>query len=286
MFTKGPSVATRVVLLAILSLGLMVVDHRYSYLETTRAWLSLLVTPVQWMANVPASLWQGVSDAIKTRGDLEQENSSLRTENMVLERRLQKLAALTAENVRLRELLNSSALLDDRVLVAELIGVDPDPYRHQVVVNKGSRDGVFVGQPVLDAEGLFGQVIEVSPLMSRVLLISDNSHSLPVKVNRNGVRAIASGTGQLDELILRHVPNTAEIVEGDLLISSGLGQRFPSGYPVGTVVSVVHDPGRPFAFVKVRPSARLNRSSHLLLVFTERPHPVVSGTPPKEPVDE
>ncbi len=258
-------------LLAILSLGLMVVDHRFDYLQTTRAWLSLVVTPVQWMANIPASLWGSVADTVKSRDTLRDENTSLRAQNLVLERRLQKLASLTAENVRLRELLNSSALLDDRVLVAELVGIDPDPFRHQVVVNKGSTSGVFVGQPVLDAEGLFGQVIEVSPLTSRVLLISDTSHSLPVKVNRNGVRAIASGTGQLDELILRHVPNTAEIVEGDLLISSGLGQRFPSGYPVGTVVSVVHDPGHPFAFVKVRPSARLNRSSHLLLVFTERP---------------
>ncbi|MCL6415213.1 rod shape-determining protein MreC [Aestuariirhabdus sp. Z084] len=269
-----------------MSLGLMLVDHRYDYLHATRAWLSLVTAPVQWMANVPANLWGSLTDSVKTRDTLKEENASLRAQNLVLERRLQKLASLTAENVRLRELLNSSALVDDRVLVAELIGVDPDPFRHQVIVNKGASDGVFVGQPVLDAEGLYGQVIEVNPIASRVLLISDNSHSLPVIVNRNGVRAIASGTGQLDELVLRHVPNTADITEGDLLISSGLGKRFPSGYPVGTVVSVVHDPGHPFAFVKVRPSAQLNRSSHLLLVFTERPQTPQVVAPEQEADNE
>lgn len=246
------------------------VDHRYDYLQTTRAWLTVVTTPVQWMASIPASLLGSFSSSFNTREMLLEENASLWAENLVLDRRLQKLASLTAQNVRLRELLNSSELVDEKVLVAELIGVDPDPYSHQVVINKGTSKGVFVGQPVLDADGLVGQVISVSLLSSRVLLISDNSHSLPVQINRNGVRAIASGTGKLDELSLRHVPNTADIVEGDLLISSGLGQRFPSGYPVGKVVSVVHDPGHPFAFVRVRPSASLNRSSHLLLVFTDK----------------
>jgi rod shape-determining protein MreC len=156
------------------------------------------------------------------------------------------------------------------VLVAELIGVSPNPLSHTVVINRGANEGVFEGQPLLDAFGLMGQVIEVSEHSSRVLLISDATHALPVQVNRNGVRAIAEGTGDLNRLRLRHVSNTTDIREGDLLVSSGLGKRFPVGYPVAEVESVVRDPGQAFATVIARPMARLDRSRHVLLVFDSR----------------
>src|SRR5690606_41683513 len=156
------------------------------------------------------------------------ENEKLKAEALLMVRRLQRLAALTEQNVRLRELLNSAALVDDEVLVSELIGVDPNPFTHRIIIDKGSRDGVFLGQPVLDARGLMGQVVEVMPYSSRVLLITDSNHNVPVQVNRNGLRVIASGTGNPDSLELRHVADTADIKEGDLLVSSGLGQRFPA----------------------------------------------------------
>ncbi|EPN60191.1 rod shape-determining protein MreD, partial [Pseudomonas syringae pv. actinidiae ICMP 19096] len=165
-----------------------------------------------------------------------------------------------------RELLNSSALVNEKVEVAELIGMDPNPFTHRIIINKGERDGVVLGQPVLDARGLMGQVVELMPYTSRVLLLTDTTHSIPVQVNRNGLRAIASGTGNPERLELRHVADTADIKEGDLLVSSGLGQRFPAGYPVATVKEVIHDSGQPFAIVRAVPTAALNRSRYLLLV--------------------
>jgi rod shape-determining protein MreC len=182
---------------------------------------------------------------------------------------MQKLAALTEQNVRLRELLNSSALVNEKVEVAELIGMDPNPFTHRIIINKGERDGVVLGQPVLDARGLMGQVVELMPYTSRVLLLTDTTHSIPVQVNRNGLRAIASGTGNPERLELRHVADTADIKEGDLLVSSGLGQRFPAGYPVATVKEVIHDSGQPFAIVRAVPTAAFNRSRYLLLVFSD-----------------
>ena len=182
---------------------------------------------------------------------------------------MQKLAALTEQNVRLRELLNSSALVNEKVEVAELIGMDPNPFTHRIIINKGERDGVVLGQPVLDARGLMGQVVELMPYTSRVLLLTDTTHSIPVQVNRNGLRAIASGTGNPESLELRHVADTADIKVGDLLVSSGLGQRFPAGYPVATVKEVIHDSGQPFAIVRAVPTAALNRSRYLLLVFSD-----------------
>ena len=154
------------------------------------------------------------------------------------------------------------------MLVAELIGVDPNPFTQRILIDKGERDGVFLGQPILDATGLMGQVVEVLPYSARVLMITDASHSLPVQVNRNGLRAIASGTGRNEWLELRYVGDTADIREGDIVVSSGLGQRFPAGYPVGRVQSVVRHPSQSFAEVRVAPSAQLNRSRYLLLVFS------------------
>jgi len=192
----------------------------------------------------------------------------MKAELLIHKRKLQQMASLAAENVRLRQLLNSAEMVKDRVLVAELIGISPDPLTHRVIVNKGLQHGVYLGQPLLDAAGLMGQVVEVSDYTSQVLLITDATHALPVQVNRNGVRAVAEGIGDLYQLKLRHLANTVDVREGDLLVSSGLGQRFPVGYPVAKVVSVVHDPGQPFARVVARPEAQLNRSRHVLLVFS------------------
>jgi len=222
-----------------------------------------------WITDLPQRLWQGVASQFGSRTELVAENEKLKTENLLLQGRMQKLAALTEQNVRLRELLNSSALVNEKVEVAELIGMDPNPFTHRIIINKGERDGVFLGQPVLDARGLMGQVVELMPYTSRVLLLTDTTHSIPVQVNRNGLRAIASGTGNPERLELRHVADTADIKEGDLLVSSGLGQRFPAGYPVATVKEVIHDSGQPFAIVRAVPTAALNRSRYLLLVFSD-----------------
>nr|WP_217510096.1 rod shape-determining protein MreC [Pseudomonas corrugata] len=263
----------RLLVLAVLSVALMVVDARFTLLKPVRSQMSLVLMESYWITDLPQRLWQGVASQFGSRTELVAENEKLKTENLLLQGRLQKLAALTEQNVRLRELLNSSALVNEKVEVAELIGMDPNPFTHRIVINKGERDGVVLGQPVLDARGLMGQVVELMPYTSRVLLLTDTTHSIPVQVNRNGLRAIASGTGNPERLELRHVADTADIKEGDLLVSSGLGQRFPAGYPVATVKEVIHDSGQPFAIVRAVPTAALNRSRYLLLVFSDNRTP-------------
>ena len=269
LFAKGPSLAARLLVLAVLSVVLMVVDARFESLKPVRSQLGLVMTPFYWLADLPVRVWDGVAQQFNSRSELLSENEKLKAEALLVQRRLQKLAALTEQNVRLRELLNSSALVDEKVLVGELIGVDPNPFTHRILIDKGEKDGVFLGQPVLDARGLMGQVVEVMPYSARVLLLTDTTHSIPVQVNRNGLRAIASGTGNPERLELRHVADTADIKEGDLLVSSGMGQRFPAGYPVAKVIEVIHDSGQPFAIVGAVPTAALNRSRYMLLVFTD-----------------
>ena len=263
----------RLLVLVVLSVALMVVDARFSLLKPVRSQMSLVLMQTYWVTDLPQRLYQGVASQFGSRTELVAENEKLKTENLLLQGRMQKLAALTEQNVRLRELLNSSALVNEKVEVAELIGMDPNPFTHRIIINKGERDGVVLGQPVLDARGLMGQVVELMPYTSRVLLLTDTTHSIPVQVNRNGLRAIASGTGNPERLELRHVADTADIKEGDLLVSSGLGQRFPAGYPVATVKEVIHDSGQPFAIVRAVPTAALNRSRYLLLVFSDNRTP-------------
>lgn len=263
----------RLLVLTVFSVALMVVDARFEVLKPLRSNLAQVLTPFYWLAERPVRLWESVSQQFSQRDELIAENEKLKAEALLMQRRLQKLATLTEQNVRLRELLNSAALVDEKVLVSELIGTDPNPFTHRILIDKGEKDGVFLGQPVLDALGLMGQVVEVMPYSARVLLLTDSTHSIPVQVNRNGLRAIAIGTGNPERLELRHVADTADIKEGDLLVSSGLGQRFPAGYPVATVKEVIHDTGQPFAVVRAVPTARLNRSRYLLLVFSDQRTP-------------
>ncbi|ARU89749.1 rod shape-determining protein MreC [Pseudomonas sp. M30-35] len=278
LFAKGPSLGVRLLVLAVLSAALMVVDARFDVLKPMRSQLGVIVEPVYWLGSLPVTLWENTTQELSSRTELVAENEKLKTERLLMQRRLQKLAALTEQNVRLRELLNSAALVDDDVLATELIGIDPNPFTHRILIDKGSKDGVVIGQPVLDARGLMGQVVEVMPYSARVLLLTDTNHSIPVQVNRNGLRAIASGTGNPERLELRHVADTADIKEGDLLVSSGLGQRFPAGYPVATVSQVIHDSGQPFAIVRAIPTANLNRSRYMLLVFTDPRSPEQRAT--------
>ena len=202
----------------LLVLSLLILDLRYKRLETTRSALDMLGTPIYWLADLAPRVRDWSETHIQSRARALEENERLTRENLVLQGRSQQMAALQAENVRLRGLLNSTAMLRDDVLVAELIGVSPDPVRHQLVLNKGRNDGVFVGQPLIDADGLMGQIVEVGATTSRALLITDATHSIPVQVNRNGVRAIAEGAGSLRELEVRHVCANTDIEVGDLIL--------------------------------------------------------------------
>ncbi len=258
----------RALLAILVVVGLITADLRYNNLQTGRAALETIASPIFWAANLPTRFFDWTQTHLQSRTQLLEDNERLQRENLILQGRSQQMASLQAENVRLRALLNSSALLRDDVLVAELIGVSPDPERLQLILNKGENDGVFVGQPLIDADGLMGQVVEVSSNTARALLITDVTHSVPVQVNRNGVRAIAEGTGALGSLEIRNVSSNTDIQPGDLLVTSGLGGRFPEGYPVAVVKEVERDTGEAFARVVAVPSAALDRTRHVLLVFT------------------
>lgn len=264
-------------------MALLVLD-RSGYAPQLRQSLAAAAAPFYWLADLPrrASDWSG--EQLSSLDQLRAENARLRAEALERDARLLKLASLEAENARLRELLNSSSLLADNVRVAELIGVSPEPSQQVVILNRGSNDGVFVGQPVLDAYGLLGQVMEVTPVSARVLLVTDGSHAVPVQVNRNGLRAVAEGKGLPHELEVRYVSASADIRKGDLLVSSGLGGRFPAGYPVAVVESVAFDTGETFAEVRARPAAQLSRSRYVLLVFPEKQPEAAAPAPAPAPV--
>jgi len=283
LFTKGPSYFSRALILGVLAVSLLLVGRYTTWLEPVRNKLDLLSLPFYWVTNIPTKVSGWIDTNWSSREALEEENSLLRNQIRVQESRLQQMAALMAENLRLRQLMNSSDLIQDRVLVAELIGVSPDPLVHKVIVNKGGKDGIYIGQPMLDAYGLMGQVVAVNDYTSQVLLITDNTHAIPVQVTRNNVRTVAEGVGDLYQLSLRYVSSTMDIKEGDILVSSGLGGRFPVGYPVAQIESITYDPGEPFATVVARPAAQLDRTRHVLLVFSEQPRVPVEAPPVSEP---
>ena len=268
MFSDSNRSGYRLLVVLAACFALLFLDLRTPWVGWVRYVGGYLTGPVQYLAHLPASMGSWVSEQARTSEDLRADNQRLQRQLLILEQKAQRLAVLEAENVRLRELLNSSARLQARVFVAEIIGIEPDPNRQELIVNKGSGEGVFNGQAVLDANGLIGQVINVGPLTSRVLLITDATHAMSVQVNRNGMRSILAGTGHPDRMRLLYVPDTADIVEGDLLVSTGLGKRYPAGYPVATVTSVKQDPGQAFLSVEVRPTANIDRASHVLLVAT------------------
>ncbi len=253
-------------LLALFSILLMTLDHREHLVEPAREAVSGAVYPVRFLVDAPFSLADQLSERLATRSQLVEENQALRRQNLVYQQRLQRMAALKRENERLRELLGSSERLDTEVVIAELMRVELDPHTDLVEIDRGSEEGVFPGQPVLDANGIMGQVDTVGPLSASVRLLSDPSHAIPVEVNRNGLRTVALGTGAPQRLELANVPANADIRDGDLLIASGLGGTFPRGYPVAKVASVEADAGEPFAQVTAEPVADLHRSRKLMLV--------------------
>ena len=254
-------------MLGVVSFILIAGHMRWGWLQFMEARLSVAATPFYWLADVPQRLGDWGRHSIRDWRSLKDENQHLREQQLILTARVAQMAALKAENDRLRQLLNSASHVEDSVLIAELVAVAPDPLRHIVVINKGEDSGVYVGQSVIDGHGLVGQIVEVSQYFSRVLQISDSTHAVPIQVNRNGVRAIAEGTGLMNELQLSHVASNTDIKVGDLLVTSGMGGRFPPGYPVATVTEVAEDSGQPFLKVKAKPTALLAQSRHLLLVF-------------------
>ena len=246
----------------------MFADSRFGYLERVRFGLGYATTPIYWVADIPTRVSFWIDDVFVSRTDLLEENEALRERLLVAQRELQLLESLTSENSRLLELDEATGNINGDVMPAEIINVSPDPYSKRVLINKGARDGLFIGQPLLDANGLMGQIDEVLPYTSWALLITDPHHVTPVEVNRNGERALARGSRSVsNELELEFVTQTQDMQAQDLLVSSGMGQVFPKNYPVAEIISVYTDPGLDFATVRARPIAQMASTRHVMLVF-------------------
>ncbi|MFQ2210799.1 rod shape-determining protein MreC [Aeromonas caviae] len=270
IFGRGPSLQLRLFLAVIFSVAAIVADSRFGVFSHVRVYLSSLVSPLQYIANAPGTLLDTMSTQVQTRADLIEQTKQQEQQLFTLRSRLLKMDQLEHENQRLRELLGSPVHKESRKMVAELLSVDSDPFSHQVLINKGALDGVYNGQPVINDQGVVGQVLHVGSTTSRVLLITDSSHGIPVRVLRNDLRAIASGSGELDKLELRNLPRNTDVQVGDLLVTSGLGGRFPEGYPVATVTRSDYVEGKPFAQIEAKPLVALDRLRYLLLLWTDK----------------
>jgi rod shape-determining protein MreC len=267
----SPALGFRFLLLAVLSILLLVIDNRENHLDTVRKAIGAAVYPLRVVVDAPVSAWRWVNETTASRNKLQLDNSRLSTERLLTQAKLQRYAALEAENARLRAMLEARARVREQVRVAEIMSVSSDPFRHVLVIDKGTRDKVYDGQAVIDADGVLGQIIKAGVLSSQAMLISDPGHDLPVEVNRNGLRTIARGTGEYDRLDLPFLPNNADIEPGDLLVTSGRGGGFPAGYPVAVVESVTRIPQEPFAAVAARPAAALNQVREVMLIWPSVP---------------
>jgi len=245
----------------------MLLDHRQLYVTKVHMGLSYIIAPIQYLVNAPVKAVDWIEATVTSHHHLMKENAHLKAQHLLLRGRLQRFMAIEKENQQLRALLQSIPPEEDRVLVGQLLAVDTDPYVHKVILNKGDIDSVFMGQAVLDASGVFGQIVQVGRSTSHLLLLTDTRSAIPVQNARNGIRAIAHGLGNAGLLKLANLPNTTGMQVGDVMVTSGFGQRFPAGYPVGTVIAVRHEPGDTFASVILAPLARLQSSRLVLLIW-------------------
>jgi len=249
-----------------LAVALVVLDHRGGWLAQLRARSELAVQPLWWLAGLPGRLGDELSTSATTRTRLAQENKVLRNALLISGARLARLQTAAAENARLRGLLGAAQRGGLDVQLAPILDIDLDPVRQRLVLDAGSRDGVRLGQSVIDAGGLLGQIIEVKPGTATVLLLTDPDHAVPVVVARSGVRLVAYGEGRGDRLQLANIPLSSDIKLGDAVVTSGLGGRFPAGFPVGTVTALRPDDSRAFLVGDLDPAAQLDRGRDVLLL--------------------
>ncbi|MDG1732033.1 MAG: rod shape-determining protein MreC [Thalassotalea sp.] len=282
IFLDGYSSHRRMMLALVLSSVFIYCDHKLASFEVARGYLQSLVSPLQYIANSPKQLMDYASENIVSRKQLMAENQRFQQQELLLKEKLLQLDILTEENQRLRQLLASPVRSDYKKMVAEILAVDSDPYSHQVVINRGNNDGLFEGQPVIDENGVVGQILHVGVNTSRVLLLSDITHAIPLRVHRNGVRVIAKGTGSVTKMEVENIPHSTDIKQGDLLVTSGLGGKFPEGYPVAEVTYVSDNSNREFARITVKPLVELNRLRYLLLLW---PNDEISVSADKKKVE-
>jgi len=282
LFIRGPSATVRMTVLVIASIALMTVDHRWHSVDFVRSTLSTVIYPLQYTIDLPIKLYYWADESLSSRQELLKKNREFQARHLENRVQLQKLDIIEKENDRLRKLLGAIPKTTERLLVAEIVNVDVDPYRQLILLNKGSNSDVYQGQPIIDALGIMGQVVHVGPMSSTAMLITDASHAIPVQVNRTGLRAIAFGSGKIDQLNLLHLPHSVDIKVGDLLITSGLGGTFPPNFPVAIVSKVEHPAGEPFSLIEAKPHAQLDKSREVLLVWRNKPEQSKASSDEKE----
>lgn len=278
LFAEGAVSTLRLIAYLTLAMIIMVIDHRGNYLQRARTLASVVVEPVYRVAALPSDVARAGRLAIATQSQLVDENRALREALLLAQVRLNRMSALSAQNDRLKQLLDAQNELGLGVQLAQLINIDLDPYRHRIVLDAGAAQLIEVGQPVLDAHGIMGQIVEVLPHTSVAMLVTDPTHAIPVMIERTGLRTIAYGTGSIDRLQLPNVPMSADIKVGDLLVTSGLGGRFPVGFPVGEILEISNDESGMFAAAIARPAAALDRSGEVLLL-QDLPQPMGPPAP-------
>jgi rod shape-determining protein MreC len=282
---RSSALGLKAIILASLAIGLMVVDHRQQHLKVIREGLTAVAYPFQVLVHSPVAGWEWLTSNFATRNTLLAENRQLKERQWRNELRLMRFEAVEQENLRLRKLVDAAPRAGERVMLAEILRVDLDPFRHRVILDRGERDGVTKGQAVVDGAGVFGQVTNVGPYSSEVILLSDTAHAIPVQISRNGLRTIAVGTGDARRLQLPYLPRNADVKVDDVLLTSGLGGVFPGGYPVARVTEVKRDPASPLAVVNAVPAAALDRDNEVLLVWFTPRVPVVPEATSLAPAD-
>ena len=269
IFLRGPSFLLRISIAIALSFVLILADSKFNLFSSSRIYLNSFVSPVQYVADAPQKLFSAMSDNLMTRQALKVRNNQLVKENLKLKADRLLLTELQNENKQLRKLLHSQRQFKNKRMITEVMSLRSDPFTHQLLIDKGASDGVYVGQPVINEQGVVGQVLQVGSTTSRVLLLVDASHGIPVRVQRNDMNAIVHGSGAWDKLNVPFVQSNADLKKGDLLVTSGLGGRFPAGYPVAIVSSFDYREGALYADVTATPVAQLDRSRYLLLLWND-----------------
>ena len=270
IFTRGPSFLLRLSIVIVLALILLLADSQFNLFATSRIYLNSLVSPIQYVADAPQKLFSALSENVMTRQALKERNLQLEKDNLHLKADRLLLGQLQNENKQLRKLLNSKRQFNNKRMITEVMSLRSDPFTHQLLIDKGALDGVYLGQPVINEEGVVGQVMQVGSTTSRVLLIIDASHGIPVRVQRNDMIAIVHGSGAWNKLDVPFVQSNADLKEGDILVTSGLGGRFPAGYPVATVSAFNYREGSLYASVTAVPVAQLDKSRYLLLLWNDK----------------
>ncbi len=262
----------RFILLAMVSFGLMMVDQRSDLLRPVRSMVSILSKPFYAITTLPGNLYETLL-SLYPDSRLHNELAQLQEENLKLQGQLQTFDALVLENNRLSQLLAASRRSDLPMIMAEIIHINLDPFSHRIIINRGVESGVFEGQPVIVSEGVVGQISQVGMFQSVVTLITDRTHGIPVQVQRNGLRTIVLGKGEVDRVVVPYLLQQADIRKGDILITSGMGGRFPAGYKVAKVEEILTEANESFLTINAMTTSRLDFIKQVLLVWDRPPNP-------------